>query len=173
MVYPEGWEFVKNMTVTLFSGSGIEGSWSNVRPHGNSKGRDQWIGSVHPRARAMVYQAFDENTKMTEIWAFMQKQPDPLKITRLHVIRHLYKKWCDKREMCCGNGNPAKKLGHIIDGMKNSHGPKLVHSVIQLAEGNPVITICPTWVQTLMLNCCAIRTKKIKNFDPSDLEVGK
>ena len=172
LVYPKGWEFVHNMAVTLFSGSGIEGSWSNIRPHGNSKGRDQWIGSVHPRAKAMVYQAFDENTKLGEVWAFMQKQPDPLTITRLHVIRYLYKKWCTKKDICC-SGNPAKQLSHVVQSMKNAIGGKLVHSVIQLAEGNPVVTICPTWVQTLMLNCCAIRTRKMKNFNPSDLEIGK
>ena len=66
------------MAVTLFSGNGIEGSWHNIRPHGNSKARDQWMGAIHPQAKAMVYQAFDEGTTLGNVWAFMQQQVNKL-----------------------------------------------------------------------------------------------
>ena len=64
------------------------------------------------------------------------------------------------------------QLAHLVENMKNKQ-VKLVRSVIQSADGNPVVTICPDWVQILMVNACGIRVKKMKTWTPSDIDVGK
>ena len=171
IVYPHGYEFVHNMCMTQFSGRGMEGTWANIRPHGNAKGREQYLGAVNPHAKQLVFEFFDKSYKVSGVLAKMSALQDPLKITQRHRIKYLYKKWCEEKNICCNN-NPSQQLSHIVEGMKTST-PMLVRSVHQSAEGNPVITICPEWVQTLMQHACGIRTRKLKHWTPSDLDVGK
>ena len=171
LVYPRGYEYVQDMCVTLFSGRGIGGSWTNIRPHGNSKNLEQYLGGVDPLAKRMVFEFFDQNFTCTQVLSQMQAQPDPLKITRDYRIRYLYKKWKEQKQICC-TSNPSQKLAHLVESMKNDH-PKLVRAVCQSADGNPVVVICPEWVQLLMVNACGIRTRKLKLWTPSDLDVGK
>ena len=171
LVYPKGYEFCKDMCMTSFNGKGLSGSWHNIRPHGNSKSGDQYMGKINPDAKARVFDLFDENVKISEVLKEMQSKEEPLRITRYHTIHYLYQKWCSKRDVYCTN-NPAKKLAHLVEAMKNKD-VKLIHSIHQSADGNPVITLCPDWVQTAMINACAIRARKLKKWEPSDLDVGK
>ena len=60
------------------------------------------------------------------------------------------------------------QLAYLVENMKNKQ-LKLVRSVIPSADGNPIVTICPDWVQLLMSNACGICVKKIKTRTPSDM----
>ena len=85
LIYPKGYEYVHKMCATLFSGRGIGGSWTNIRPHGNSKNQEQFMGGIDPQAKRMVFEFFDQNFTCSQVLAQMQAQPDPLKITTMWV----------------------------------------------------------------------------------------
>ena len=171
LVYPQGYEFVHNMCCTLFQGLGIDGSWFNIRPHGNAKGVEQFLGQINPQAKSIAFDLFDQNWTVTEVKNHMSKLDDPLKISSYHRVKYLLRKWSAEKDICC-TGNPSMQLAHLVENMKNKQ-VKLVRSVIQSADGNPVVTICPDWVQLLMVNACGIHVKKIKTWTPSDIDVGK
>ena len=68
------------MCCTLFQGLGIDGSWFNIRPHGNAKGVEQFLGQINPQAKSIAFDLFDQNWTVTEVKNHMSKLDDPLKI---------------------------------------------------------------------------------------------